>query len=188
MIPSNLSLPDPPNFALETALSLQHLDRIVKALQESRCAKWNIVYQSMIFWVVDASKIGQLRRLREFSASVNCLLFIGILKCSSDVEKLSTVPMLFVGIKALPKGGPNRNSSYCAHWVIRIYWQWGWNNRGERMRFTRVRGRLVRSTAIAFSIYKLNLALRYILFRVMRRSLGNFLIPRNWRFQRGASD
>ncbi|KAK0230964.1 hypothetical protein IW262DRAFT_1453888 [Armillaria fumosa] len=53
LIPPSLSMPSPPSLALETALSIQHVDRIVTALKEN--SSWVGHCQTTIFWLADAS-------------------------------------------------------------------------------------------------------------------------------------
>ncbi|KAK0490842.1 hypothetical protein IW261DRAFT_1434391 [Armillaria novae-zelandiae] len=53
LVPSSLSMPSPPSLALETILSIQHVDRIVTALKEN--SSWVGHCQATIFWLADAS-------------------------------------------------------------------------------------------------------------------------------------
>ncbi|KAK0191133.1 hypothetical protein F5146DRAFT_1103291 [Armillaria mellea] len=53
LIPPSLSMPSPPSLALETVLSMQHVDRIVTALKEN--SNWVGHCQATIFWLADAT-------------------------------------------------------------------------------------------------------------------------------------
>ncbi|KAK0498609.1 hypothetical protein EDD18DRAFT_1158378 [Armillaria luteobubalina] len=53
LIPPSLSMPSPPSLALETVLSIQHVDRIVTALKEN--SSWVGHCQATIFWLANAS-------------------------------------------------------------------------------------------------------------------------------------
>ncbi|KAK0242589.1 hypothetical protein EDD85DRAFT_811884 [Armillaria nabsnona] len=52
LIPPSLSMPSPSSLALETVLSMQHVDRIVTALKEN--SNWVGHCQATIFWLADA--------------------------------------------------------------------------------------------------------------------------------------
>ncbi|KAI5123446.1 hypothetical protein M0805_006150 [Coniferiporia weirii] len=86
MRPSSLALPEPPNFPLETALSFQHIHRIVGALQETHGASWQPATQCLIYWLTHSSKLSILQQIGEADHSY------------------ASVPTLFIGAKSLPKG------------------------------------------------------------------------------------
>ncbi|OBZ70170.1 Diphthine--ammonia ligase [Grifola frondosa] len=83
LVPSNLSLPSPRSLAVETALSFQHVDRIVTALKNNSGGGWDGHTQGSLYWLVNSRDIIHVRRA--------CEAF----------EK--NIPTLFLVISALPK-------------------------------------------------------------------------------------
>jgi enamine deaminase RidA (YjgF/YER057c/UK114 family) len=53
LIPSSLTLPSPPSIAYDTALSLQHIERVVEAAREGR---WQGNCESAICWIADSDE------------------------------------------------------------------------------------------------------------------------------------
>ena len=53
MIPSSLSIPSPPSIGYETALSSQHVDRVVKALQNTSGGGWDGHAQNTLYWFIN---------------------------------------------------------------------------------------------------------------------------------------
>ena len=79
MQPSNLALPSPPNFALETALAFQHVHRVLTALKETHGATWKPSFQSLIFWLVDVANLPRAQKIGEVLESVSVYSFHSIL-------------------------------------------------------------------------------------------------------------
>ncbi|KAH9951666.1 hypothetical protein B0H21DRAFT_185984 [Amylocystis lapponica] len=86
LVPSNLSLPAPPSLALETALSFQHVERVVTALNHNSGGGWEGHVQGIIYWLTDTSNVPHVR------------------KASQSHVQDTTAPTLFVVVPALPKG------------------------------------------------------------------------------------
>ncbi|KAF9818346.1 hypothetical protein IEO21_02861 [Rhodonia placenta] len=86
LIPSNLTLPSPPSLETETALSFQHVDRVVSALKNNSGGGWEGHEQGIIYWLARESDIPHV-------------------KIASEIyEKDASASILFVTVPALPKG------------------------------------------------------------------------------------
>ena len=70
MQPDDLSLPYPPDFPLEAALSLQHADRILNAMKDTHGSTWAPVVQNLIFWVMDSQNAAQLAGFKHYPSHV----------------------------------------------------------------------------------------------------------------------
>ncbi|THH10075.1 hypothetical protein EW145_g1577 [Phellinidium pouzarii] len=81
--PSTLTLP--PTFALEIALSFQHVHRVLTLLQETYGTSWLPGTQCLICWLVHVSHVPFLQQIDEAEHSY------------------VSVPTLFIGAKSLPK-------------------------------------------------------------------------------------
>lgn len=104
MLPSNLSMPTPPSFPLEAALSLQHAARILSLYKDMFGSTWAPATQLTLCWLTQPSFIKVMRSIQ--SDSPVCLFnsyFLGAYKVRSRMQIAST-PFLIVGAKALPKG------------------------------------------------------------------------------------
>ena len=53
LIPSSLSIPSPPSIGYETALSSQHVDRVVQALQNTSGGGWDGHAQNTLYWFIN---------------------------------------------------------------------------------------------------------------------------------------
>ncbi|GBE79662.1 Diphthine--ammonia ligase [Sparassis crispa] len=82
LVPSSLNLPSPPSLALETALSFQHVDRVLSAMKTDR---WDGHVQGAIYWLANASDIPHVR------------------KAAVSYMKDDHATTLFVAVAALPK-------------------------------------------------------------------------------------
>ena len=71
MLPSNLTLPEPKSLSMETALSFQHVHRILSALEDMfGCNTWKAQKQTVICWLVDYTHIPIFRKINDFITSV----------------------------------------------------------------------------------------------------------------------
>ncbi|KAI0324962.1 hypothetical protein GY45DRAFT_1330987 [Cubamyces sp. BRFM 1775] len=86
LIPSNLTLPSPQSLAFETALSFQHVHRVVEALKSNSGGGWEGHYQGIVYWLAHADHIPLVR------------------EASSHFEGDANAPALFVAVPELPKG------------------------------------------------------------------------------------
>ncbi|KAI0353573.1 hypothetical protein OH77DRAFT_1458188 [Trametes cingulata] len=86
LIPSSLSLPSPQSLAMETALSFQHVHRVVKALKNNSGGGWAGHYQGIVYWLVNQDDVPLVRN------------------ASAQYEGDSEAPALFVVVPELPKG------------------------------------------------------------------------------------
>ncbi|GAA5935526.1 hypothetical protein JCM1841_003703 [Sporobolomyces salmonicolor] len=93
LVPRSLTLPSPPDFALEVALSLQHVRRVAKAASEARWEGWS---QGGICWLADGIGESEWRR-RVRGARTGWEAF-------EEEEEEPPAPMLFVTAAQLPKG------------------------------------------------------------------------------------
>ncbi|ESK96116.1 meiotically up-regulated 71 protein [Moniliophthora roreri MCA 2997] len=82
LIPSSITLPNPPSLATETALAFQHVDRVVEVLKNS----WDGYNQSSIYWLDDVANLNAVRRAAQ--------------AYSGDKSAVK----MFAAVKALPKG------------------------------------------------------------------------------------
>ena len=62
LIPSSLSLPSPPSIGYETALSSQHVDRVVKALQNTSGGGWDGHAQNILYWFINEHDVPLVKR------------------------------------------------------------------------------------------------------------------------------
>ncbi|KAF7352671.1 Diphthine--ammonia ligase [Mycena venus] len=84
LIPRSLSLPSPQSLAFETALSLQHVNRVTQALG-TNTGGWAGHTQLAIYWLANASHLP------------------AVLQGHSTFESKSTTPTLFLVVEHLPK-------------------------------------------------------------------------------------
>lgn len=66
LVPRSLTLPDPHDFAVEAALSLQHVSRVVEAAREGRWTGWG---EGGVCWLADTD-FGEEWRRRVSAAAV----------------------------------------------------------------------------------------------------------------------
>ncbi|KAF8195745.1 hypothetical protein K438DRAFT_1918923 [Mycena galopus ATCC 62051] len=85
MIPPTLSIPSPQSLALETALSLQHVDRVTRALS-TNTGSWAGHTQLALYWLANASHLSAVRQGH------------------SVFEPNTASPTLFLVVQNLPKG------------------------------------------------------------------------------------
>ena len=71
MQPSDLSLPSPPDFRLEMALSLQHTRRILQAMKDTHGSSWNPRLLGLVCWAVEPEEVTLARRLPYVDRSVS---------------------------------------------------------------------------------------------------------------------
>ncbi|GAA5889506.1 hypothetical protein JCM5296_005970 [Sporobolomyces johnsonii] len=95
LVPRSLTLPSPPDFALEVALSLQHVRRVAKAASEARWEGW---CEGGVCWLADGAGEGEWRR-RVRGARAGWQAFE-----EDDEGQVQPAPMLFVTAAQLPKG------------------------------------------------------------------------------------
>ncbi|KAG9015493.1 hypothetical protein FRB94_000098 [Tulasnella sp. JGI-2019a] len=84
LIPAKMQLPFPRSLALESALSLQHVDRIVFALQANAGGGWPGILQSAVIWLAHENLLGAVRQ-------------------AWLVYKPERRPVIFVVCKSIPK-------------------------------------------------------------------------------------
>lgn len=106
LIPSNLTLPSPPSLETETALSFQHVDRVVSALKNNSGGGWEGHEQGIIYWLARESDIPHVKIASEIYEKVGRLLLSD--KLPHRMSWLSfqdaSASILFVTVPALPKG------------------------------------------------------------------------------------
>lgn len=85
LIPGQLSLPLPPSLATETALSCQHVRRVVDALRNKSGGGWVGYTQLEIYWLQDIHNLPSIKN-------------------GHSASKAANFPTLFIVVKALPKG------------------------------------------------------------------------------------
>ncbi|RPD67264.1 hypothetical protein L227DRAFT_582593 [Lentinus tigrinus ALCF2SS1-6] len=86
LIPSSLTLPSPQSLAFETALSFQHVHRVVEALKNNSGGGWKGHMQGIVYWLVHKDDIDPVRA------------------ASAQYEEDAYAPTLFVVVPELPKG------------------------------------------------------------------------------------
>lgn len=107
LIPATLSLPSPPSFAMEAALSSQHERRIVRAVQEGTGGGFDARMESCICWVSGPPP--------SFQAKVQAVRAAWkVWMANSPNSKNAEVPLLIVQVPNLPKGA-------------QIEWQMTWH-------------------------------------------------------------
>ncbi|KAJ7682662.1 hypothetical protein DFH06DRAFT_1389612 [Mycena polygramma] len=84
LIPRSLSLPSPQSLGVETALSLQHVDRVTHALSTST-GGWAGHTQLALYWLANASDLSAVRQGH----------------ATSELKRTS--PTLFLEVESLPK-------------------------------------------------------------------------------------
>ncbi|KAJ7904650.1 hypothetical protein B0H14DRAFT_2663796 [Mycena olivaceomarginata] len=82
LIPPSLSLPSPQSLALETALSLQHVDRVTQAVS-TNTGGWAGHTQLVLYWLASPSHLSAVRQ--------------------GHLASESTTPTLFLVVQSLPK-------------------------------------------------------------------------------------
>ncbi|KAG8856801.1 hypothetical protein FRB96_006305 [Tulasnella sp. 330] len=87
LIPSKMQLPSPRSMALESALSLQHVDRIVSALQANAGGGWPGIFQCAVIWV---ARLDLLNAARQAWVAYK-------------PEMRTRRPVIFVTCKSIPK-------------------------------------------------------------------------------------
>jgi diphthine-ammonia ligase len=98
LIPPTLSLPDPPSFAMEAALSSQHVRRIVQAVQEGTGGGFTGWMESCVCWISGPPDTFNVKRDTVRKAW-------NVWRPEPDRLRLvSEVPMLIVQVPGLPKG------------------------------------------------------------------------------------
>lgn len=61
LIPSSLNLPSPQSLAQETALSCQHVERVVTALENNASGQWKGHAQLAIYWLQNVPDLHLVR-------------------------------------------------------------------------------------------------------------------------------
>ena len=61
LIPSSLTLPSPQSLAFETALSFQHVHRVVEALKNNSGGGWTGHMQGILYWLAHREDIDPVR-------------------------------------------------------------------------------------------------------------------------------
>ena len=61
LIPSSLSLPSPQCFAMEAALSFQHVHRVVDALKNNTGGGWPGHMQGIVYWLARKADVPAIR-------------------------------------------------------------------------------------------------------------------------------
>ncbi|KAJ6539476.1 hypothetical protein B0H19DRAFT_361581 [Mycena capillaripes] len=84
LIPRSLSLPSPQSLAVETALSLQHVERVTQAIS-TNSGGWSGHTQLGLYWLANASDLSAVKQ------------------GNSAVETKSATPTLFLVVRSLPK-------------------------------------------------------------------------------------
>ncbi|KAJ7276529.1 hypothetical protein B0H12DRAFT_1085801 [Mycena haematopus] len=84
LIPASLSLPSPQSSALEAALSLQHVERVTRAIS-TNTGGWTGHTQLALYWLVNIFHLSAVRR------------------GNSAVESKIATPTLFLVVKDIPK-------------------------------------------------------------------------------------
>ncbi|GAA5821636.1 hypothetical protein JCM10212_000020 [Sporobolomyces blumeae] len=97
LIPASLTLPSPPSFPLEVALSLQHVGRIVRAASEQRWRGW---MEAGIGWIAETDSRAKWNKSVE-AARAGWDSFNSII--DEDGHHKSTPPVLFVSAAQLPR-------------------------------------------------------------------------------------
>ncbi|THH12546.1 hypothetical protein EW146_g7598 [Bondarzewia mesenterica] len=62
LIPSSLSLPSPQSLGMETALSSQHVHRVVNALQNNSGGGWEEYAQTVLYWLANEDDVARVRQ------------------------------------------------------------------------------------------------------------------------------
>ncbi|KZT12538.1 uncharacterized protein LAESUDRAFT_638886 [Laetiporus sulphureus 93-53] len=86
LLPSSLTLPAPVSLSTETALSFQHVERIVSTLKNNSGGGWEGHGQANLYWLAHASDVPHVK------------------KASALFSKVASAPTLFLVVSALPKG------------------------------------------------------------------------------------
>jgi len=86
LVPSSLSLPSRPSLAFETALSFQHVDRVVSALKNNSGGGWDGHEQGVLYWLANENDVQHVK------------------EASGSYEKDACAAVLFIVVSALPKG------------------------------------------------------------------------------------
>ncbi|KAH9938240.1 uncharacterized protein B0H18DRAFT_1080984 [Fomitopsis serialis] len=87
LLPSSLTLPSPQSLALETALSLQHVQRVTHALQNNTGGGWDGHQQGVLYWLANASDVSSVRTASGDGATPLLYLFVPTLPKGALVEK-----------------------------------------------------------------------------------------------------
>ncbi|KAJ7129533.1 hypothetical protein C8R44DRAFT_700368 [Mycena epipterygia] len=85
LIPSSLSLPSPRSLALETALSLQHVNRVVNAVSTNTGGGWTGHIQLALYWLANTSDLSEVKHGH------------------TALEQTTVAPTLFLVVESLPK-------------------------------------------------------------------------------------
>ncbi|KIK67996.1 hypothetical protein GYMLUDRAFT_803453 [Collybiopsis luxurians FD-317 M1] len=101
LIPSSITLPTPRSLAAETALSMQHVLRVVAALRNG----WEGLTQAVVYWLADAGYVDAVRKAISVYDGDQVCEFPGDFYLTAQLDIFAQVSVkLLVAVKALPKG------------------------------------------------------------------------------------
>lgn len=106
LVPSSLSLPSRPSLAFETALSFQHVDRVVSALKNNSGGGWDGHEQGVLYWLANENDVQHVKEASGSYEKVTAprLLRSLLIEAKHLVSQDACAAVLFIVVSALPKG------------------------------------------------------------------------------------
>jgi diphthine-ammonia ligase len=100
LVPASLTLPSPPSLAVETALSFQHVKRVIDVLRNNSGGGWLGHNQTNLYWLTNVDDLPHVKRACKEHDNVRLLS----MKSHFEIDKQQAlVPTLFLLVKGLPK-------------------------------------------------------------------------------------